>query len=200
MADYLSQIIFWLGITLITLGVIGAMRRVRLWRQGQSSTVHWMGLLQIPKRYLVDLHHVVARDKYISNTHVATAGGFVLTSVLVIIVYLFGIKGAVLNWLMLFSSALMLVGAVFVFKRRINPPANLSKGKWSRLPYSLLIYSTTFLLLSLPATGLLPDYTGSYLMIALLSVGVFWGFSEMYFGITWGGPMKHAFAGALHLG
>ena len=200
MADYLSHIIFWLGITLITLGVIGAMRRVRLWRQGQASTVHWQGLLQIPKRYLVDLHHVVARDKYISNTHVATAGGFVLTSVLVILVYLVGLKGAVLNWLMLFSSALMLVGAVFVFKRRINPPANLSKGKWSRLPYSLLIYSTTFLLLALPATGLLPDYTGSYLMIALLSVGVFWGFSEMYFGITWGGPMKHAFAGALHLG
>jgi dimethylglycine catabolism B len=38
------------------------------------------GLLAMPKRYMVDLHHVVARDKYMANTHVATAGGFVLAA------------------------------------------------------------------------------------------------------------------------
>ena len=37
------------------------------------------------------------------------------------------------------------------------------------------------------------------MLAALLSVGVLWGVSEMFFGMTWGGPMKHAFAGALHL-
>ncbi|MHA5866146.1 dimethylglycine demethylation protein DgcB, partial [Pseudomonas aeruginosa] len=26
-----------------------------------------------------------------------------------------------------------------------------------------------------------------------------WGVSELFLGMTWGGPMKHAFAGALHL-
>ncbi|MCT7656438.1 DUF3483 domain-containing protein [Oceanimonas sp. NS1] len=58
------------------LAAIGAMRRVRLWRRGQVSPVaFWQGLAAMPRRYLVDLHHVVARDKYMSNTHVATGGG-----------------------------------------------------------------------------------------------------------------------------
>jgi hypothetical protein len=42
-------------------------------------------------RYLVDLHHVVERDKYMSKTHVATAGGFVLSAVLAILVHGFGL-------------------------------------------------------------------------------------------------------------
>ncbi|NER65916.1 dimethylglycine demethylation protein DgcB, partial [Pseudomonas sp. MAFF212427] len=33
----------------------------------------------------------------------------------------------------------------------------------------------------------------------LLGLGVLWGVSELFLGMTWGGPMKHAFAGALHL-
>ncbi|WP_288502798.1 dimethylglycine demethylation protein DgcB, partial [uncultured Pseudomonas sp.] len=33
----------------------------------------------------------------------------------------------------------------------------------------------------------------------ILGLGVLWGVSELFFGMTWGGPMKHAFAGALHL-
>lgn len=47
--------------------------------------------------------------------------------------------------------------------------------------------------------GVLPADFGGWLLAALLSVGVLWGVSEMFFGMTWGGPMKHAFAGALHL-
>ena len=60
------------------LAVLGALRRVAMWRQGRASRVDLIGgLFAIPKRYMVDLHHVVARDKYIANTHVATAGGAV---------------------------------------------------------------------------------------------------------------------------
>ena len=36
-------------------------------------------------------------------------------------------------------------------------------------------------------------------LVAVLSVGVLWGVTELFFGMTWGGPMKHAFAGALAL-
>jgi len=195
-----SSLVVYLGVALMVLCIIGAMRRVRLWRQGRPAPIHWRGLLEIPRRYLVDLHHVVARDKYISNTHVATAGGFVITTVLVIAVYVLNIKGVLLNWLLLLASACMFIGALFVLKRRIAPPANLSKGKWSRLPYSLLVYAGSFFLLALPATGLLPEHTGNWLLTLVLLVGVLWGVSEMYLGMTWGGPMKHAFAGALHLG
>ena len=67
------------------LAAIGAVRRIRLWRQGRPAAVPLLkGLAALPRRYLVDLHHVVARDKAISHTHVATAGGFVAAAVLMV--------------------------------------------------------------------------------------------------------------------
>jgi Fe-S oxidoreductase len=199
-AEFLPQLLPILILLGLVLAVIGALRRILLWRQGQESSIHWAGLFSIPQRYLVDLHHVVASDKYISNTHVATAGGFVLTALLVILIYLFDVATNILNYALLASSGLMFVGAVFVLMRRINPPPNLSLGPWSRLPYSLLIFSSSFFVLTLPASGWLPIDSGSWLLAILLVVGIIWGVGEMFFGMTWGGPMKHAFAGALHLG
>ncbi len=53
----------------LALAAIGAARRVRLWRQGRPARVDLLkGLAAMPRRYLVDLHHVVARDKVMSNT------------------------------------------------------------------------------------------------------------------------------------
>ena len=153
----------------------------------------------MPKRYMVDLHHVVARDKYIANTHVATALGFVLSALLAILVHGFGLHNRILGYALLLASVLMFVGATFVYLRRRNPPARLSKGPWMRLPKSLMAFSLSFFLVTLPVAGILPADFGGWLLAALLSVGVLWGVSEMFFGMTWGGPMKHAFAGALHL-
>ncbi|MCY1389487.1 CoB--CoM heterodisulfide reductase, subunit C [compost metagenome] len=182
------------------LAVLGALRRVSLWRQGRSSKVDLLGgLLAMPRRYMVDLHHVVARDKYMANTHVATAGGFVLSAVLAILVHGFGLHNRVLGYALLFASVLMFVGALFVYARRRNPPARLSKGPWMRLPKSLLAFSVSFFVATLPVAGILPADFGGWVLAAVLGVGVLWGVSELFFGMTWGGPMKHAFAGALHL-
>ncbi|MGY4491081.1 dimethylglycine demethylation protein DgcB [Pseudomonas sp. TE3610] len=184
----------------LALGVLGAVRRVRLWRQGRPAAVDLLGgLLAMPRRYMVDLHHVVARDKYIANTHVATAGGAVLSIVLAILVHGFGLHNRLLGYALLLATVIMFVGAVFVFKRRLNPPARLSKGPWMRLPKSLLAFSASFFLLTLPVAGILPADFGGWVLAAILAVGVLWGVSELFFGMTWGGPMKHAFAGALHL-
>ncbi len=182
------------------LAVLGALRRVNMWRRGRSSKVDLLGgLLAMPKRYMVDLHHVVARDKYIANTHVATALGFVLSALLAILVHGFGLHNRILGYALLLASVLMFVGATFVYLRRRNPPARLSKGPWMRLPKSLMAFSVSFFLVTLPVAGILPADFGGWLLAALLSLGVLWGVSEMFFGMTWGGPMKHAFAGALHL-
>ena len=182
------------------LAVLGALRRVNMWRRGRSSKVDLLGgLLAMPKRYMVDLHHVVARDKYIANTHVATALGFVLSALLAILVHGFGLQSRILGYALLLASTLMFVGAIFMYLRRRNPPARLSKGPWMRLPKSLMAFSVSFFLVTLPVAGILPADFGGWLLAALLSVGVLWGVSEMFFGMTWGGPMKHAFAGALHL-
>ncbi|QOY71204.1 dimethylglycine demethylation protein DgcB [Pseudomonas sp. OST1909] len=182
------------------LAVLGALRRMSMWRRGRASKVDLLGgLLAMPKRYMVDLHHVVARDKYIANTHVATALGFVLSALLAIVVHGFGLHNRILGYALLLTSVLMFVGAIFMYLRRRNPPGRLSKGPWMRLPKSLMAFSVSFFLVTLPVAGILPADFGGWLLAALLSVGVLWGVSEMFFGMTWGGPMKHAFAGALHL-
>ncbi|WP_060478333.1 dimethylglycine demethylation protein DgcB [Pseudomonas monteilii] len=182
------------------LAVLGALRRVRMWRRGRPSKVNLIGgLLAMPRRYLVDLHHVVERDKYMSNTHVATAGGFVLSAVLAILVHGFGLQNKILGYALLIATVIMFSGAIFVFKRRLNPPSRLSKGPWMRLPKSLLVFAASFFIATLPVAGILPANTGGWVMVAILGLGVLWGVSELFFGMTWGGPMKHAFAGALHL-
>ena len=199
-SEFIYQCLFTLISLALLLMFVGAIKRILLWSQGQPSRIHWRGLLQIPRRYLVDLHHVVARDKYISNTHVATAGGFVLSALLIILLYVFQLQLQLLAWALLGSSLLMFSGSLFVMLRRRNPPAHLSLGKWQRLPKSLMAFSLSFFILTIPTTGLVPDDTGGWLLALLLLVGIVWGMGEMFFGMTWGGPMKHAFAGALHLG
>ena len=184
----------------LSLALIGALRRINLWHQGRAAKVDMLnGLLAMPKRYMVDLHHVVARDKYMANTHVATAGGFVLAAILAILVHGLGVQSRILAYALLLATALMFIGAVFVFKRRLNPPARLSKGPWMRLPKSLLAFAGSFFIITLPVAGVLPPDTGGWALAAVLALGVAWGVSELFFGMTWGGPMKHAFAGALHL-
>jgi len=199
-SQFLSEFLITLISLALFLTVVGAFKRVLLWLQGQPSTLHWRGLFKIPQRYLVDLHHVVARDKYMSNTHVATAGGFVLSAILVVLVYVFQVQSTIVSWALLGSSSLMFVGSVFVMLRRRNPPPNLSLGKWQRLPKSLMSFSLSFFVATLPAVGILPIDTGGWLLALVLVAGIIWGIGEMFFGMTWGGPMKHAFAGALHLG
>ncbi|WP_051085287.1 (Fe-S)-binding protein [Hahella ganghwensis] len=197
MLDWLLPLLLAIALGLMA---IGAIRRVSLWRAGQAEPVNIItGLMAMPRRYLVDLHHVVARDKYMSNTHVATAGGFVLSLALIILVHLFGLDNQVLSWALLGATTLMFTGALFVFKRRTQPPQRLSKGPWMRLPKSLLVFAVTFFIVTLPAAGILPENFGGWVLAVLLTAGIIYGLGEMVFGMTWGGPMKHAFAGALHL-
>ncbi|MDO9320157.1 MAG: DUF3483 domain-containing protein, partial [Pseudomonas sp.] len=69
----LSTILPILLFSALALAVLGAGKRFLMWRRGRPAQVDWLGgLAAMPKRYMVDLHHVVARDKYIANTHVAT--------------------------------------------------------------------------------------------------------------------------------
>lgn len=184
----------------LALAVLGAAKRFLMWRRGRPAKVDWLGgLMKMPRRYLVDLHHVVERDRYMSKTHVATAGGFVLAAVLAVVVHGFGLHNRILGFALLAATALMFVGALFVAKRRRNPPSRLSKGPWMRLPKSLLMFAASFFIATLPVAGILPEGFGGWLLAGVLALGVAWGVSELFLGMTWGGPMKHAFAGALHL-
>jgi len=200
----LGSLLLVLLVLVLVLIIIGAVRRVSLWRQGQALGVDFFrGLLSIPRRYLVDLHHVVGRDKYISNTHVATAGGFVASVILIVLQlvlqFLLGVDSLILQGSLLLTTAIMFCGALFVAKRRIKPAVNLSRGPWMRLPISLLAFSSSFFVITLLGSDFTPEGIGSWLLLMVLLIGVTLGVGELFFGMTWGGPMKHAFAGALHL-
>lgn len=199
----LNTLLPFLIFAALLVGVIGAIRRIRLWRQGQRTPMAWQRVLLMPKRYLNDLHHVVARDKAMAHTHVATAGGFVAAMALAVVVHGFGWRNPVLGGLLLAASVVMFVGALAVNRRRLNPPLKLSKGPWQRLSKSLLAYSVGMFLISLPLVGIAPTVFGGGVLALILSIGlialVAWGLLEMIVGMGWGGPMKHAFAGSLHL-
>lgn len=195
----LDRLLHWLFLGVVLLAIVGMVRRIRLWRRGQPESVPLLsGLMAMPRRYLVDLHHVVERDKYMSHTHVATAGGFVLSMVLLLAVHLFGVSSKIVDLLLAVALAVMFTGAIFVFKRRRHPPARLSRGPWMRLPKSLLVFAVTFFITTLPISPLIGD-VGGWILALILLAGMIWGLGEMVFGMAWGGPMKHAFAGALHL-
>ncbi|MBY5924561.1 MULTISPECIES: DUF3483 domain-containing protein [unclassified Halomonas] len=193
----------------LLLALVGAARRFLLWRRGRPSPVAWLGgLAAMPRRYLVDLHHVVARDKAFAHTHVATAGGFVAAAGLLLLVTLAPLPEGgetLLTGLMLVMSLVMLGGARRVARRRRRPPSRLSRGPWQRLPRSLTAFAASVAGLSLimlmvtwlPAAWLTGVLGGTLALVLLAGLAL--GLGEMFLGMTWGGPMKHAFAGALHL-
>jgi Fe-S oxidoreductase len=188
-----------LGLALLT-GAALALLRARRWAAGRPARVAWLaGLLRLPRSYFVDLHHIVARDTYAAHMHVAAAGGFVGAVLLVLVIHLLGIESRILAWVLLALLALMASGAFFVLKRRLGGrPARLSGGGFDRLPYSLLAFAFGFILLTLPDAGLVAPYGWtSPLGLAGLALAS-WGAAEMLAGMPVG-PMKHAFAGALHL-
>jgi Fe-S oxidoreductase len=188
--NHFITVLFWLAASTL---LVGLWRRSQLWRAGQPAAWHWCQLLTIPKRYFIDLHHVVAREPYIANTHIATAGGAVAALALVAINYGFMLYSTALNWAIVVATSIMFVGALFVWLRRRKPPARLSKGNWSRLPYSLLAFALGLFLLTLPVQTL---SSGIAIIAAVLLLA---GSAELALGIGLGGPMKHAIAGLLHL-
>ena len=188
---HLLTLLFWLG---VAASGVGLFRRTRLWAVGQPAPIVWTDLATIPKRYFVDLHHVVARDPYIANAHVATAGGAVAALILVALNYGLALYLPVLDWAITACAVVMLVGVYFVWLRRRTPPARLSRGPWTRLPYTLGAFALGLLLLNRASASVA---AGTFTLLALVLVLI--GAAELACGIGSGGPMKHAVAGLLHL-
>ncbi|WP_347557466.1 (Fe-S)-binding protein [Robbsia sp. KACC 23696] len=194
---YVITVLLWLSVA--SLGFAMA-RRARYWRAGRASeageTRIWQ-LLTVPKRYFVDLHHVVARDPYIAKTHVATAGGAIMAIALVFLNYGFALYARWLDKLTLLAALVMLGGVFFVWRRRHGAqpaPTRLSKGPWDGLPWFLGAFAAGLVLwMILPAGAL----SGALAVIVALLIAA--GAYAMTFGAAAGGPMKHAMAGLLHL-
>ncbi|RFU44074.1 (Fe-S)-binding protein [Paraburkholderia sp. DHOC27] len=194
---FLITALLWISVAGLAFAVA---KRSSYWRLGRATAagaMGWTNLLTIPKRYFVDLHHVVARDPYIAKTHVATAGGAIAAFALVFLNYGLALYSPWLDRLIFLAALIMLVGAVFVWRRRSGAkavPARLSRGPWDTLPWLLGSFSVGLLLFVLVPTSAMSG--GLAVIFALLiAVGAF----AMTLGAARGGPMKHALAGLLHL-
>ncbi|WP_144107021.1 (Fe-S)-binding protein [Paraburkholderia sp. BCC1886] len=194
---FVITVLLWLSVAGLAFALA---KRAAYWREGRATAAGaygWVNLLAIPKRYFVDLHHVVARDPYIARTHVATAGGAILAMALVFVNYGLAIYSVWLDRLIFLAALIMLVGAVFVWRRRHGAkavPARLSRGPWDHLPLLLGGFALGLVLfIALPAAAM----SGALAVIVALLIAA--GAFTMTFGAARGGPMKHALAGLLHL-
>lgn len=188
--------VFWLAVTALA---VGTARRAALWRTGRSARVAWSGLFAIPKRYFVDLHHVVAREPAVARAHVAVAGGAIACLALVALNDGLRLRLAVLDAALVVCAGVMLAGGVMMARRRRQPAvaARVSHGPWDRLPWTL---ATGALGLAALAAGALwhDQIAPWWAALCVLALGI--GAAELALGIGLAGPMKHAVAGLLHLG
>jgi len=189
----------WLMLVSLALLVLGALWQARRWLAGRAAPLDWLGPFRMPRRYLVDVHHVVARDRYAARMHMLAAGGFVAAVLLILLVHVFGIASEVLAGFLLTACALMAVGALMVAMRRWEGrTTQLSQGAFARLPYALFAFGFFFALASAPLAGFgRPIEWQEVGGFVLLVIGA-WGCWELFGGMSIG-PMRHALVGALHL-
>jgi len=194
--SWLITALLWVSMAGLAFAVA---KRAAFWRVGRAAVPGSVGvgkLFSIPKRYFVDLHHVVARDPYIAKTHVATAGGAIAALALVFINYGLAIYSPWLDRLIFLAALAMLIGAVFVWRRRhaSHVPARLSRGPWNTLPWLLGSFALGVALFTMVPAGAM---SGGFAVVCAVLIGV--GAFAMTVGAANGGPMKHAMAGLLHL-
>ncbi len=179
------------------LALVQGLRRAALWRLGGPAPVAWAsGLAALPRRYLVDVHHVVARDAYASRMHAIVAGGLLAATILTALAILPPLAGSRLYWaLVALAFAVTAAGAILVGARRYpTRPKRLSGGRFQILPVLLLAYacggfaSASLLALNGPVYASLPVF------LLLAAAGGLGLAAEVRHG-----PMRHALAGALHL-
>ncbi|KTQ97714.1 (Fe-S)-binding protein [Aureimonas ureilytica] len=192
----MSWVLPLLVLAMIALAAVRMAPRIAIWRTGAPAPVDWAkGLAAVPRRYLVDVHHVVARDPYAARMHAAVAGGLIGASVLALLGLLPPLGASRLFWgvvTLLFLA--MLAGTLAVGARRYPvKPERLSGGAFQILPFLLLAYALggTILSLSLALNG--PAAVS--ILGAALALGGGLGLAWQ----TGKGPMRHALTGALHL-
>lgn len=167
------------------------------WRAGAGARVPvFAGLASMPRRYLHDVHAVVARKPENARMHATLAGGLLLVLPLVA-AFVFQGGTRTLSWMILAACAVALYGLVLQGRRRLpRKPAHLSGGKWSLLTPAFALVIASFATLSVAALAGSPaDWTvpgGIAFACGLAGLGwLAWTVTD--------GPMRHAVAGALHL-
>lgn len=170
--------------------------RAARWRQGRPARVDVIaGIAALPKRYLVDVHHVVARDPATAAMHMLAAGGLTAGSVLAALAAVPALGRSRSWWLVVaLAFAAVVAGALLeAMRRRRKRPARLPGGAFRLLAPLLFGYGLGGFFVAVGAASGLPDAAGAAGIALTGACGAILALLAGY------GPMRHAFAGALHL-
>ncbi|MFT8420048.1 MAG: DUF3483 domain-containing protein [Gluconacetobacter sp.] len=164
------------------------------WLKGRPVGRSWLaGLVLVPRRYLVDVHHVVARRPRNARMHALAAGGLLGGSLALLLGVLPGmppVPGFIIRIVAIVFFVLGAWGALIDrARRRPHTPSQLSGGAFVWLPVALLAWcvGNVVVALSVSDTGLhAAGLAGLALALAggvalLVAVGR--------------GPMRHGLAG-----
>lgn len=166
------------------------------WRRGRPAPIDWRaGLLALPRRYLHDVHEVVAQKPETARMHVLAAGGLVAGSALAALGILPPLARAGWWWgLVAAAFAVALAGAGLAALRRWpRPPAGLSGGSFRFFPLWLALYAFGGLLASLATFVSAPLPLG----LAGVAFGALGG-AVLVLSLL-DGPFRHALAGVVYL-
>lgn len=192
----ISVVIFGSTVLLAVLAV----RRASRWFAGRWVSVDLLGgIISLPRRYLVDVHDVMARSRYAAVMHTAAAGGFVGAALLILALFGFQFRVPWLAWPTLLFLAIMATGTFLVaYRRWAKRPPHLSASGFGRLPLGLLAFAAGFLVVTPEPAGLYQLSEADAWIQAIVIFLIIWGCMELIVGMSFG-PMKHALAGVLHL-
>ncbi|MCP5365975.1 MAG: DUF3483 domain-containing protein [Hyphomicrobiales bacterium] len=181
----------------LVLTVVAMAWRSSRWMRGRPArTFRLRDLFRLPRRYLVDIHDIVARDGAAARMHVFAAGGFVATSALIFLTLVLGLS--VLAVPLALAALVMLAGAgVAAWRRWWARSDRLPSGAHDLVPPALAAFALFYggAALGLVAGRDLP-WNGPAGLVVLVA-GVL-GTVFFFPGLAVG-PMRHAFAGATHL-
>ena len=173
--------------------------RWRAWRRGRPTPpIRLWALLDIPRRYLINVHGVVVRKPAVARMHIQAAGGLLLSGSCAVLALFGGLWGFIGATAVGLSSTVGLIGALLAFLRRVpHRPAHLSGGFYWALPALLAVANLFFLAVGAGAAlGALPAWNSVTGVLVLVGGFV----SLLGLGVAAGkGPMRHATAGLLHL-
>ena len=187
------------GILLLVMAaaaLVQVARLVRRWRRGRPARIDWSSRVPgVLRAYLHDVHDVVARDSYVARMHMLVAGGFLAALVLSLPLHWGGLGVDILPWLVLVAALLSAFGAVMAARRRAPvKPRRLSAGSYAQLPWALAA-ALVFLAGAALVVALLPTSIPAWALVLLVGLcGLGWLVHQAY-----GGVMRHAVAGSLHL-
>lgn len=188
----------WLMLaSLVTLAGLTVLR-ARRWRAGRPAEVNVLrGLAALPKRYLVDVHAVVARRPRNAWMHALLAGGVVTAAMLSLFVHL-GRLGGVAAWLLLAALLPACAGLALLLVRRWKPVPALTRRGFARLPFAFAAFLIFEIAVLMPRLGFTEEIRWSSPAGLLLAALGIYAFFELVVAMSFG-PMKHALHGALHL-